>query len=288
MKKVAFLCNPSKKWKTKFPLVQNEIRNFSGIEKDFYSVNPALKDSTEKFLNQILGIGYDAIVVIGGDGTLNRAISFLGDKKLLSKIPLGILPFGTCNDFARGLGLKKGEWKPLLESMLQWKLRKFRIAKVNRHLFLNNAGFGRVAPNNKKSSSLKDIQSLKPIHIQLTWEDKKLEGNFLMMVCANAPYFSGGLHFTRDSDPTDAQLEFFFVGRMNKIKLITKLFLGKRGKPLLKKTGEKSILRINSSHLTLETASPIWIMRDGELSQDLAAIRRATFEMDGECSFIVP
>ncbi len=288
MRKVAFLCNPSRRWGDKFLPIQEEIKHSPGFEKEFFLVNPSQSDSTETLLNQALVKGYETIVVAAGDGTLNRALSFLGGKKLLSKITLGILPFGTCNDFAKTMGLKRGEWKPVLESILQEKLRKFKVAKVNRHLFINNSGFGRKAPGSKKSSAFKDIQSLKPIYTKLSWDDKKLEGNFLMMVCANAPYFSDGLHFTLDSDPTDSVLEFFFVGKMNKIRLMTKLFLGKRGKPLLEKSGERAILRINSSKLTMETASPIWIMRDGEMSSDLAAIRQATFELDGDCQFLVP
>src|SRR5204863_2043415 len=46
-------------------------------------------------------LGFDAIVVGGGDGSVRAAASVLAGADL----PLGILPLGTLNHFARDLGL---------------------------------------------------------------------------------------------------------------------------------------------------------------------------------------
>ena len=45
--------------------------------------------------------GIDRVVLGGGDGTLNAGIPGL----LRVGLPLGILPLGTANDFARSLGI---------------------------------------------------------------------------------------------------------------------------------------------------------------------------------------
>ena len=50
--------------------------------------------------------GFDALVVIGGDGTVFEVIN--GIAKLENRPVLGIIPGGTCNDFARTLGLADG------------------------------------------------------------------------------------------------------------------------------------------------------------------------------------
>ena len=44
---------------------------------------------------------YDALVVAGGDGTVNEAIKGLGDLRL----PLALLPLGTANVLAAEIGL---------------------------------------------------------------------------------------------------------------------------------------------------------------------------------------
>lgn len=41
------------------------------------------------------------VVAAGGDGTVNRVVNLIAPLRL----PLGVLPLGTANDFARGLGL---------------------------------------------------------------------------------------------------------------------------------------------------------------------------------------
>src|SRR5205809_6453673 len=47
--------------------------------------------------------GCDLIVAAGGDGTLNEVANGIG----LSGVPLGILPLGTVNVFARELGIPR-------------------------------------------------------------------------------------------------------------------------------------------------------------------------------------
>ena len=52
------------------------------------------------------GEDYDLIVCAGGDGTLDNTVcgySKMGHKK----VPLGYIPVGTTNDFARSLRIKK-------------------------------------------------------------------------------------------------------------------------------------------------------------------------------------
>lgn len=49
---------------------------------------------------------YDLIVCAGGDGTLSQCID--GVMKSENRIPIGFIPAGSTNDFARGLGIPKG------------------------------------------------------------------------------------------------------------------------------------------------------------------------------------
>ena len=42
------------------------------------------------------------LVVVGGDGTVNEVLNGIGD---FEKVRLGVIPTGSGNDFARGLGL---------------------------------------------------------------------------------------------------------------------------------------------------------------------------------------
>lgn len=46
---------------------------------------------------------FDYVVVSGGDGTVNSIASILLDNNI--DIPVGVIPAGTCNDFARSLNI---------------------------------------------------------------------------------------------------------------------------------------------------------------------------------------
>ena len=62
------------------------------------------RGNATEFASKAYAEGYDLVVCCGGDGTLNEVISGLmkGEKQ----IPLGYIPSGTTNDFARTLGLE--------------------------------------------------------------------------------------------------------------------------------------------------------------------------------------
>ena len=49
--------------------------------------------------------GCDALFVAGGDGTVNEAMNGLAAARALADVAVGIIPFGTGNDFAAALGI---------------------------------------------------------------------------------------------------------------------------------------------------------------------------------------
>lgn len=46
-----------------------------------------------------------ALVVVGGDGSLHCVVAKLWERGRLADVPIGLVPLGTGNDFARGVGL---------------------------------------------------------------------------------------------------------------------------------------------------------------------------------------
>lgn len=85
--------------------------------------------------------GLDAVVVLGGDGTLNEAANGLAD----SSTALGVLPGGSTNVFARTIGMindpieATGE---LLAALAQRSIIRIGLGSVNGRYFLFHAGMG--------------------------------------------------------------------------------------------------------------------------------------------------
>ena len=79
----------------------------------------------------------DAIVVGGGDGSIRTVAGVLAG----SDVPLGILPLGTLNHFAKDLGipLNLGEAAGVIAKGVQ---RAVDLAEVNGETFINNSSIG--------------------------------------------------------------------------------------------------------------------------------------------------
>ena len=73
---------------------------------------------------------YDGIVAVGGDGTLFEVLNGLYRKEPQERVPLGLIPVGTGNAFARDLGLMPGEWQKGIDIIARKKLGRVDVARV--------------------------------------------------------------------------------------------------------------------------------------------------------------
>lgn len=80
---------------------------------------------------------YDALVVVGGDGSVNEIIQGL----VHSHTPLGIIPLGSGNGFARHLGIPVSV-KKSIEVLNQFRAKRIDSIKINNHFMVNVGGLG--------------------------------------------------------------------------------------------------------------------------------------------------
>ncbi len=88
--------------------------------------------------------GCTTLIVAGGDGTLNEAVNGVADAGALDRVRFGIIPLGTGNDFATGLGIP-AEIDAALETLLQARAIQVDLGQVNGRIFLNTSGGGFIA-----------------------------------------------------------------------------------------------------------------------------------------------
>ncbi len=80
---------------------------------------------------------YDALVVAGGDGTINEAINGLAG----SRLPLAVLPLGTANVLAAELGLRAGA-DAIARTIAEGVARPVTVGIANGRHFMLMAGVG--------------------------------------------------------------------------------------------------------------------------------------------------
>lgn len=81
--------------------------------------------------------GEGAVIVAGGDGTVNAAI----EAVLPTGLPFGIVPCGTFNYSARAHGIPL-ETAAAVQSLLDAKLKPVQVGVVNERVFFVNASLG--------------------------------------------------------------------------------------------------------------------------------------------------
>ncbi len=79
----------------------------------------------------------DALVIGGGDGTTSCTAGLLVD----SELPLGVLPLGTLNHFAKDLGMPE-DLAACVGLIAARHVRAVDVAEVNGQVFINNCSVG--------------------------------------------------------------------------------------------------------------------------------------------------
>lgn len=92
----------------------------------------------------------EALFVGGGDGTISTAASLLAG----GTVPLGVLPLGTYNHFARDLGIPP-TWRSAVTALVQGGRRRVDLGEVNERTFINNCSIGWYAEAVRRREALR-------------------------------------------------------------------------------------------------------------------------------------
>lgn len=105
-----------------------------GIDADIVLAAPEeVGTSARAFLDR----GIDAVVIGGGDGTVGAGAKVLAG----TGVPLGILPLGNLNNFARDAGVPD-DLEAAVDGIARGSPRPVDAAEVNGRVFVNNSSLG--------------------------------------------------------------------------------------------------------------------------------------------------
>jgi len=85
-----------------------------------------------------LGSKFDVVVSVGGDGTINEVINGVPEFK----IPFGMIPIGTGNDFARSCCIPYNSIEAAIDILLENDVKNIDVGEINGRKFVNVAGLG--------------------------------------------------------------------------------------------------------------------------------------------------
>ncbi|HEX3525726.1 MAG TPA: diacylglycerol kinase family protein [Thermoanaerobaculia bacterium] len=89
----------------------------------------------------VLDDGFDAIVAAGGDGTVSCVAGVVAGTQM----PLGVLPLGTLNHFAKDIGIP-ADLEAAAQTIAAGHVRALDLGEVNGETFINTSSLGFYPP----------------------------------------------------------------------------------------------------------------------------------------------
>lgn len=173
---------------------------------------------------------FDAVIAMGGDGTVNEVINGLGP----GGPPFGIIPAGTGNDLARSL---KIPLTPLasLDLLQKGVIRQIDLGQEKDRLFSIIAGLGFPAEVMRRTNDykgvfrgplaiaynvVKTISLLQPIPLEMELDGqiypRQASGVFIL----NTRFTGGGLLVAPEANPSDGFLDVVIMNNLSRPALL--------------------------------------------------------------------
>ena len=213
----------------------------------------------------------DAVIVGGGDGTLNAAAPGL----MQTGLPLGILPLGTANDFARTLGIP-ASLEQAVKIIADGQLRAVDLGEVNQHLFLNVSSIGfsaelarNLTAESKKRwgvggyalAALRLLRQSRPFSATLVHQGQRIPIKTVQVSVGNGRFYGGGMTVEQRAAPDDGLLDVYSLELKHSWQLIALLPFLRRGTH-----GRwRNVRAFSTTELTIKTRRPHYINADGEI-----------------------
>ena len=165
----------------------------------------------------------DVVVAAGGDGTINEVVTGVMQTSEQPPVAIGVVPFGTANDFANGCGIPIGDPLAALKLIASAESVPIDIACCNDRYFVNVAsgGFGAevtatTPPELKRAlggaayslMGLVTAMKMEPYHARVTIPNGEVvEAELFVVAVGNGRQAGGGYRVAPDALLNDGLLD---------------------------------------------------------------------------------
>ena len=194
----------------------------------------------------------DALIVVGGDGMVNLGTNLV----VRTTVPLGIVPSGTGNDMARGLGIPHHSTEASIEALIAALARPPRLIDTGRIEYTDDesgepatrwfacvlsAGFD--ATVNERANRMQhpkgasryllalvlELARLKPIAYRLGLDEQEKPIEAMLVSIGNNVSLGGGMKVTPDALVDDGLLDVLVVRPLSRfafLRIFPRVFRG--------------------------------------------------------------
>lgn len=215
----------------------------------------------------------DLVIAAGGDGTVNEVVNGIATCEWQPR--LGVIPVGTANDFAAGLGIPSSV-EDAVEIAVRGRPIVVDSARVNDRVFVNvsTGGFGAEAtadaPQDVKRklgplayliTGARQLVGLRKRRARFVADGELLhDGEFLVFAVGNARRTGGGTLLTPLARHGDGRLDIVVVRGMSRLDFLALMPDLRAGTHL----DSPDVLYLKASELLVEAERPVRVNADGE------------------------
>ncbi len=247
-------------------------------------------------LAHMAGLEGRPIIVVGGDGTVHEAAN--GLLEVAARVPMGIIPAGSGNDFAcQTLGLPK-DIDAALERAFSGALRTVDAGMVNGHFFVNSFSAGLDGDIALAASRLKRYPLMEGEVLYYTaalrqllfgygrcpWLRYGMDGGeesaasnaeqspqsesdtfkrYVLIAVTNGPTYGAGFRINPRADPQDGLFDICAVRYTPLLRALNLLPVVRKGEH----EGLPEVRLHRATAIHIETRTPVTIQMDGETAQ---------------------
>mgnify|MGYP003291030338 CR=1 FL=1 len=216
MRKVAFILNPiSGRGRKKEILgyIEVMLKKYPGWEGNFYTTKGVgdASSAARKFAEE----GYDVVVAIGGDGTVNEvAKGVVG-----TSCRLAIVPVGSGNGLARHLGIPMS-YQEAVQTVFDGKPQLIDAGRINDEYFFCTAGVGFDAAVGKRFNSsttrglvsymehcAKEYVKYEPEEYEIDILGTKFKQKAFLITFANSSQWGNNVCIAPDANISDGMMD---------------------------------------------------------------------------------
>jgi diacylglycerol kinase (ATP) len=256
-------------------------RRLSTLARDLDITITTEADDATRAAVRAVQEGVDGLYVAGGDGTVNAVMRGLLSAPGDARPPVGVIPCGTGNDFAKALGLGEDP-EAAIETLLDMRVLDVDIGLMNGRPFVNTSAGGFVADVSEAvTETLKDragklayliggarvLLASEPFSVRVRsaaggdaahWpDDEELQ----MFAVCNAPMIGGGYLIAPDALIDDGELDVLLVPRMPMLEFVAALQQIASGSG----ASDARVRRFRASAFELRFSRVVRVNVDGEL-----------------------
>jgi YegS/Rv2252/BmrU family lipid kinase len=224
--------------------------------------------------------GYHTVAALGGDGTVHEVVNGLMRCPPESRPRLGIVPLGSGNDFAQGVGVELHPEKAV-ECVFTGQPRTVDVALIRdatgrSEYWDNTCGIGFDAAVNIRSRKIKRLQgflmylaatlqgiafNFEAPHLKVQYDGGALDQPIMMLTLGNGRQQGGGFIITPEAKLDDGLLDFIYIHQISQLRMLQLLPMVMKGTHLK----EPDVSSARSARLVVDSDRALPIHIDGEL-----------------------